>query len=80
MSLNELIARVIRSLKGNEFFAKRPTDREFVISLGEFIYEQLIKSDKASGNERVKLEIVPALTSLQEECKSQMECMNPGSP
>ncbi|KAG1328199.1 putative DNA (cytosine-5)-methyltransferase [Cocos nucifera] len=75
MSLNELIARVICSLRGNACFAKRPADRDFVISLGEFIFEQLIKLDKESGNERVKLETVPALISLQEECKSQTECI-----
>ncbi|XP_072988896.1 DNA (cytosine-5)-methyltransferase 1B-like isoform X2 [Typha latifolia] len=73
LSLEELLAGVVRSMSGNKSFSSGSTSKDFVISLGEFIYNQLIGLDETSSNNDVPLATLPALISLRDECKSRSE-------
>jgi DNA (cytosine-5)-methyltransferase 1 len=57
LGLEELLAGVVRSFG--------TTSKDFIISLGEFIYNQL------NGLEDVRYIEIPALVSLRDECKSR---------
>lgn len=57
LGLEELLAGVVRSIGS--------TSKDFIISLGEFVYNQL------NGLEDVTYVEIPALVSLRDECKSR---------
>ncbi|KAJ4744590.1 Cytosine-specific methyltransferase [Rhynchospora pubera] len=57
LGLEELLAGVVRSIGS--------TSKDFIISLGEFVYNQL------NGLEDVMYVEIPALVSLRDECKSR---------
>ncbi|KAH9684662.1 hypothetical protein KPL70_013635 [Citrus sinensis] len=48
LTLNELLAGVVRSMSDGKNFPHRTSMREFIISQGEFIYNQLIGLDETS--------------------------------
>ncbi|EOA28898.1 hypothetical protein CARUB_v10025150mg [Capsella rubella] len=49
-SLDELLATVSRSMSGSKFFSDSSSIRDFVISQGEFIYNQLAGLDESSSS------------------------------
>ncbi|KAM7258254.1 hypothetical protein ACFE04_013995 [Oxalis oulophora] len=59
-ALDELLAGVVRSMSGTKCFNNGGSIREFVLSQGEFIYNQLI------GLDRIFLD-VPVLAALKDE-------------
>ncbi|CAL9757578.1 unnamed protein product [Musa acuminata subsp. burmannicoides] len=73
LSLEELLAAVIRSMSGTKNFPGGLSSREFVISLGDFVYNQLTGLDETSANTDVHLATLPALMALRDECRSRSE-------
>ncbi|KAI8532023.1 hypothetical protein RHMOL_Rhmol11G0180800 [Rhododendron molle] len=72
LSLEELLARVVRSLSGRKNFPRGLSVREFILSQGEFIYNQLIGLDETSKkNTQIFFEL-PVLVSLRDESKKTM--------
>lgn len=69
-SLDELLAGVIRAMSGSRCFSSGSSIRDFIISQGEFIYNQLVGLDDTSKkNERLFAEM-PVLAVLRDErCK-----------
>ncbi|XP_028756497.1 DNA (cytosine-5)-methyltransferase 1-like [Neltuma alba] len=75
-SLDELLAGMVRSMSGRKRFSEIYSVREFVISQGEFIYNQLIGLDMTSKkNDRMFLDI-PVLAALRDESKKQRNLMH----
>ncbi|KAJ4789770.1 Cytosine-specific methyltransferase [Rhynchospora pubera] len=64
IGIDELLAGVIRSLNGSKG-TSNPISREYIVSIGEFIYNQLMGLD-----EEVPLGTLPALTGLRDQCLS----------
>lgn len=77
LSLDELIAGVVRSLSDKNF-SLGGSIREFIISQGEFIYYQLIGLDETVNKGEEKFIDLPVLTALLEESKKNM-AFGPGS-
>ncbi|RRT49149.1 hypothetical protein B296_00026989 [Ensete ventricosum] len=73
LSLEELLAAVIRSMSGTKNFPGGLSSRDFVISLGDFVYNQLTGLDETSANNDVHLATLPALLALRDECRSRSE-------
>ncbi|KAK9292062.1 hypothetical protein L1049_020016 [Liquidambar formosana] len=68
LSLDELLAGVVRSMSGNKCFSSGASIKDFVISQGEFIYNQLVGLDETSKkNEQIFAEL-PILAALRDEC------------
>ncbi|PKI39705.1 hypothetical protein CRG98_039875, partial [Punica granatum] len=66
-SLDELLAGVIRAMSGSKCFSSGSSIRDFIISQGEFIYNQLVGLDDTSKkNERMFVEM-PVLAALRDE-------------
>ncbi|XXG86986.1 hypothetical protein AAC387_Pa11g1783 [Persea americana] len=72
-SLDELLAGVVRSMSGSKFFPGGAPTKDFVISLGDFIYNQLIGLDETSKKNDVIFTGLPALVALRDECKKRGE-------
>nr|CAD1841711.1 unnamed protein product [Ananas comosus var. bracteatus] len=72
MSLEELLAGVVRSMSGHKS-SSGSISKDFIISLGEFIYNQLIGLDETSGNNDVPLATMPALLALRDECRNRID-------
>lgn len=71
ISLDELLAGMVRSMSGSKCFSGTASIKDFVISHGEFIYKQLIGLDMTSkANDRTFADI-PALIALRDESKKQ---------
>ncbi|GAV80752.1 DNA_methylase domain-containing protein/BAH domain-containing protein/DNMT1-RFD domain-containing protein [Cephalotus follicularis] len=66
-SLDELLAGVIRSMSGSRCFSSGPSIRDFVVSQGEFIYNQLIGLDETSKKTDHKYAELSVLTALRDE-------------
>ncbi|GMH24456.1 hypothetical protein Nepgr_026299 [Nepenthes gracilis] len=72
ITLDELIAGVVRSLSGSKNFPQLTSIKEFIISQGEFIYNQLIGLDETSKQSDQKFTGLPVLTALLEESKKNV--------
>ncbi|KAF6142199.1 hypothetical protein GIB67_037117 [Kingdonia uniflora] len=69
LGLDDLLARVVRSLSANKNFYGGLSAKDFILSQGNFIYNQLIGLDETSKkNEKILAEI-PVLVSLRDECQ-----------
>ncbi|KAF8404027.1 hypothetical protein HHK36_008903 [Tetracentron sinense] len=67
LSLDELLAEVVRSMSGSKSFPSGESIKDFIVSEGEFIYNQLIGFDKGSEkNDQIfaKLPVLLALRGL----------------
>ncbi|KAK7380171.1 hypothetical protein VNO78_32642 [Psophocarpus tetragonolobus] len=71
ISLDELLAGMARSMSGSKFFSGTASIKEFVISQGEFIYNQLIGLDMTSKTNDQMFADIPALIALRDESKKQ---------
>ncbi|XP_004287724.1 PREDICTED: DNA (cytosine-5)-methyltransferase 1-like [Fragaria vesca subsp. vesca] len=70
-SLDELLAGIARSMSGNKFFSGSASIKEFIISQGVFIYNQLEGLEESSKkNDRVLAQL-PVLAALRQECIMQ---------
>lgn len=70
LSLDELLASVARSMSSSRCFSGGGSIKDFIISQGEFIYNQLIGLEATSNhNDKIFLEL-PVLVALRDEgCK-----------
>ncbi|CAD5327804.1 unnamed protein product [Arabidopsis thaliana] len=68
-SLKELLAAVVRSMNGRKIFSGGGVIQEFVISQGEFIYNQLAGLDETSKNHETKFVDNRVLVSLRDESR-----------
>ncbi|KAJ4970761.1 hypothetical protein NE237_003860 [Protea cynaroides] len=65
-NLVELFASVVHSMSGSQSFPSRISIKNFVISQGEFIYNQLIRLDEPSQEDK-KNSNLPMLVALRDE-------------
>ncbi|KMT03309.1 hypothetical protein BVRB_8g198470 [Beta vulgaris subsp. vulgaris] len=72
IALDELIASLVRSMSGSKNFPPGASIKEFIISRGEFIYNQLIGLDITSNKKDQKFSDLPVLVTLRDECKKNM--------
>ncbi|KAL8470986.1 hypothetical protein ACS0TY_033531 [Phlomoides rotata] len=73
LSLEELLAGVVRAMSGMKCFSGGVSIRDFVVSQGDFIYNQLIGLDetlKHTGKDFVEL---PVLTTLRDESRKLVD-------
>lgn len=66
-SLDELLAGVVRSMSGSKCFRGGVSIKDFVISQGEFIFNQLIGLDETSKKNDQKFAELTVLVALKEE-------------
>ncbi|KAJ0039655.1 hypothetical protein Pint_27589 [Pistacia integerrima] len=66
-TLDELLAGVVRSMTGSKCFSGGLFIKDFVISQGEFIYNQLVGLDETSKNSDQKFAELPVLVALRDE-------------
>ncbi|PPS14319.1 hypothetical protein GOBAR_AA06263 [Gossypium barbadense] len=71
LSLDELLAGVVRSMSGSKSFSRGASIRDFVISQGEFIYNQLIGLDATSRVNDQVFAGLPVLTALKDESRKR---------
>lgn len=65
-SLDELLAGVVRSMSGNKSFTGGASIRDFVLSQGEFVYNQLIGLDETAKKNDKKFVELPGLVALRD--------------
>lgn len=70
ISLDELLAGLARSLSGNKAFSGAASVKEFVLSQGEFIYEQLVGLDETPKKNDKLFREIPVLAALKNESKN----------
>ena len=70
LTLDELLARVVRSISTTKTFLLENI-REFIVSQGEFIYNRLIGLDSTSKENEQTFRDLPVLTVLRDENKKQ---------
>ena len=73
LTLDELIAALVRSMSGSKNFPQGASIKEFIISRGEFVYNQLIGLDTTSKKNDLKFTDLPVLVALRDENKKYME-------
>ncbi|OVA11624.1 Bromo adjacent homology (BAH) domain [Macleaya cordata] len=69
LSLDELLAGVARSMSGSRGFPSGMSAKDFIISQGDFIYNQLIGLDETSMKNDQTFSELPVLVSLRDESK-----------
>ncbi|XP_051145037.1 DNA (cytosine-5)-methyltransferase 1B-like [Andrographis paniculata] len=69
LSLDELLAGIVRSMSGMKCFSSGLSIRDFIISQGEFIYTQLIGLDETSKTDQLFVDL-PVLAALKDECQN----------
>ncbi|KAL2556502.1 DNA (cytosine-5)-methyltransferase 1 [Forsythia ovata] len=70
LSLDELLAAVVRALSEQKCFSNVASIKDFILSQGEFIYKQLVGLDETSGKSDKKFIELPVLTALRDESHS----------
>ncbi|GJN23014.1 hypothetical protein PR202_gb10628 [Eleusine coracana subsp. coracana] len=75
LGLEELLAGVVRSINSNRK-SGGTISKDFVISLGGFIYNQLIGLDNTAGTNNDVLASLPVLVALRDESKCRAELNN----
>lgn len=67
LSLDELLAGAVRAMSGMKCFSRGVSIRDFIVSHGEFIYNQLIGLDETSKKSGPPFIELPVLTALKDE-------------
>ncbi|XP_063936532.1 DNA (cytosine-5)-methyltransferase 1A isoform X1 [Daucus carota subsp. sativus] len=67
LSLDELLAGVVRGLSGMKCFSRSVSIKDFIISQGDFIYNQLVGLDETSKKTDQQFLELPVLIALREE-------------
>ncbi|KAL3814578.1 hypothetical protein ACJIZ3_015846 [Penstemon smallii] len=67
ISLEELLAGVVRAMSGMKCFSGGVSIRDFIVSQGDFIYSQLIGLDETSKRTDKKFLDLPVLAALKDE-------------
>lgn len=68
LSLDKLLAGVVRAMSGMKCFSGVASIRDFIVSQGEFIYNQLIGFDETSKKTDQSFLELPVLAVLRDEC------------
>lgn len=71
LSLDELLAGIVRSMSGSKCFSGGASIKDFVISQGEFIYSQLIGLDETSKKNDQVFAGLPVLAALRDESRKR---------
>jgi DNA (cytosine-5)-methyltransferase 1 len=71
LALDELLASVVRSMNSNRSF-NGTVSKDFVISIGDFIHNQLTILDDTANNDDEIL-FMPVLAALRSDCETRME-------
>ncbi|CAL5329866.1 unnamed protein product [Camellia sinensis] len=74
-SLEELLAKVVRSMSGRNNFPPGMSVRDFIVSQGEFIFYQLIGLDETSNKNEQMFSELPVLAALRDESKKNKGCV-----
>ncbi|CAN1342687.1 DNA (cytosine-5)-methyltransferase 1 [Linum perenne] len=69
ISLDELLAGLVRSFSGSKCFSGVSSIKEFLISQGEFIYDQLKGLDETSKQNDMSFSELPVLLALRDKSK-----------
>lgn len=72
IGLEELLASVVRSINSNRK-SGGTLSKDFVISIGDFIYSQLVGLDNTSASNDEIFATLPVLVALTDESKSRVE-------
>ncbi|GAA0163095.1 DNA methyltransferase [Lithospermum erythrorhizon] len=75
-SLDELVGGVVRVMSGMKCFSRGASIRDFIISQGQFIYNQLVGLDETSKTGQLFLEL-PVLVALRDEMNKQGGLIKP---
>ncbi|PWA40704.1 DNA cytosine-5-methyltransferase [Artemisia annua] len=67
LSLDELLAALVRSLSGSKNFPQGASIRDMIISWGAFIYKQLVGLDEAPNSNDKSFVGLPVLEALRDE-------------
>ncbi|KAL9689698.1 hypothetical protein QQ045_010087 [Rhodiola kirilowii] len=70
LSLDEVLAGLIRSMSGSKNFSSVASIRNFILSQGEFIYNQLIGLDETCNKNEHKFAVLPVLEALRDESRT----------
>ncbi|XP_059647244.1 DNA (cytosine-5)-methyltransferase 1 [Cornus florida] len=73
LNLDELLAGVVRAMSGNKCFSGGMSIKDFVISQGEFIYNQLIGLDETSKKNDQQFVELPVLSALRDESTKRVD-------
>ncbi|XP_027178406.1 DNA (cytosine-5)-methyltransferase 1B-like [Coffea eugenioides] len=68
LSLDELLAGVVRAMSGMKCFSGVASIRDFIVSQGEFVHNQLIGLDETSKKTDQSFLELPVLAALRDEC------------
>ncbi|XP_073138246.1 DNA (cytosine-5)-methyltransferase 1B-like [Henckelia pumila] len=81
VSLDELLAGVVRTMSGMKCFRGGLSIRDFIVSQGDFIYNQLIGLDQSSKRTDNLFIELPVLSALKDECSKLVDLVQaqPGS-
>ncbi|XP_073311482.1 DNA (cytosine-5)-methyltransferase 1B-like [Primulina huaijiensis] len=81
VSLDELLAGVVRAMSGMKCFRGGLSVRDFIVSQGDFIYNQLIGLDQSSERIDHLFVELPVLSALKDECSKLVDLVQaqPGS-
>ncbi|XP_073041040.1 DNA (cytosine-5)-methyltransferase 1B-like isoform X1 [Primulina eburnea] len=81
VSLDELLAGVVRAMSGMKCFRGGLSIRDFIVSQGDFIYNQLIGLDQSSKRTDNLFIELPVLSALKDECSKLVDLVQaqPGS-
>ncbi|CAA6657370.1 unnamed protein product [Spirodela intermedia] len=71
LGLQDLLAGVARSMSGSKSFPSGSAGMEFLVSLGEFIYNQIIGLDGNRDNDDINFSTLPALVGLRDEFRKR---------
>eukprot|EP01018_Ginkgo_biloba_P018917 Gb_24436 [translate_table: standard] len=69
LGFDEMVARVIRSINGKKGNSGWFYGRDYVISQGEFVVNQLVGLDKSSSGTDQVFTGLPALVAMENECR-----------
>ncbi|KAK1393137.1 DNA (cytosine-5)-methyltransferase [Heracleum sosnowskyi] len=83
LSLDELLAGVVRGMNGMKCFSGGVSVKDFIISQGDFIYSQLVGLDETSKKDDQQFLELPVLVALRDEsrkhvndCQGRTACTN----
>ena len=75
LSLDELLASVVRSMSASRCFSGGGSIKDFIISQGDFVYNQLIGLEVTSNQKDQILAELPVLVALRDEGCTRMDFM-----
>lgn len=78
LCIEDLLAKVVRSMSERKSLSNKVSVKEFILSQGEFIYNQLVGLEESSKKKDQSLSELPALVALREESLKNTGLMGGG--